>query len=101
VYTQLERLGGGRPGLDPAPVRELAAAPLERLAAGLENDLQPAAMTLRPELSAVIDELRDAGALGAQVSGSGPTCFGVFADLGAAQLACSRIDGAMVAVTCT
>ena len=65
----------------------------------MENDLQPAALSLRPELDGVLDELRAAGALAAQLSGSGPTCFGVFADLGAAQQACSRIEGSLVAVT--
>jgi 4-diphosphocytidyl-2-C-methyl-D-erythritol kinase len=101
VYAELDRLGGGRRELDPAPLRELATAPVERIAAGMENDLQPAALSLRPDLAPVLDELRAAGALGAQISGSGPTCFGVFADLGAAQLACSRMDDALVAVACT
>ena len=99
VYAELDRIGAGRASLDPGPLRELASGPLDRLAAGMENDLQPAALSLRPELSEVLDDLRAAGALGAQVSGSGPTCFGVFADLGSAQVGCSRIEGALVAVT--
>jgi 4-diphosphocytidyl-2-C-methyl-D-erythritol kinase len=99
VFAELDRLGGGRSQLDPAPLRELAAGPAEQLAAGMENDLQPAALSLRPELGGVLDDLRDAGAPGTLVSGSGPTCFGVFAELGAAQLACSRIPGSRVAVT--
>lgn len=99
VYAEFDRLGGARAELDPAPLRELATASPDRLAEGMENDLQPAALSLRPSLAPVLDELRAAGALAAQVSGSGPTCFGLFADLGSAQLACSRIDGALVAVT--
>ena len=98
VYAELDRLGAARTSLDPAHLRELAGAPLEDLAADMENDLQPAALSLRPELGAVLDELRGAGALAAQVGGSGPTCFGLFADLGAAQLGCSRLEGALVAV---
>ena len=35
-------------------------------------------MSLRPELAARMDELREAGALAARVTGSGPTVFGVF-----------------------
>jgi 4-diphosphocytidyl-2-C-methyl-D-erythritol kinase len=98
VFAELDRLGAAREALDPGPLRELAAAEPERLAAGIENDLQRAALSLRPELEAVLDALLDAGALAAQVAGSGPTCFGAFAELGAAQLACSHIEGSLVAV---
>jgi 4-diphosphocytidyl-2-C-methyl-D-erythritol kinase len=44
------------------------------LGLALVNDLQPAALALRPSLSRTLDAGRDAGALGAVVSGSGPTC---------------------------
>ncbi|GLW97553.1 4-(cytidine 5'-diphospho)-2-C-methyl-D-erythritol kinase [Microtetraspora sp. NBRC 16547] len=44
------------------------------LGAALANDLQPAALALRPSLARTLDAGRDAGALGAIVSGSGPTC---------------------------
>ncbi len=40
----------------------------------LVNDLQPAAITLRPELRRALTEGREHGAVGAIVSGSGPTC---------------------------
>ncbi len=43
------------------------------LGAALHNDLEPAAFTLRPELGESRAALLDAGALGAVVSGSGPT----------------------------
>jgi len=99
VFAELDHLGGGRATLDSGALRELAAGPPHRLLGAMENDLQPAALSLRPELGAVIGELRAAGAPAALLSGSGPTCFGVFEDLGAAQLACSRIKGSRVAVT--
>ena len=63
----------------------------------LGNDLQPAALALRPELEQVLASLQDAGALGALVSGSGPTCFGLFADRAAAVTAAATIDGAIAA----
>ncbi|HEV2087037.1 MAG TPA: 4-(cytidine 5'-diphospho)-2-C-methyl-D-erythritol kinase [Cryptosporangiaceae bacterium] len=44
------------------------------LGTALTNDLQPAALALRPELEKTLDTGREAGALGAMVSGSGPTC---------------------------
>lgn len=78
VYEQADTLGTTRDGLDPDDVRELAESPLDELAAELENDLEPAALSLRPELSGRIDALRQVGALSVRVTGSGPTVFGVF-----------------------
>lgn len=52
----------------------LAAGDLEKVGASLRNDLQEAALSLHPTLAATLDMGRDAGALGALVSGSGPTC---------------------------
>jgi 4-diphosphocytidyl-2-C-methyl-D-erythritol kinase len=78
VYAQADALGTTRAELDPDRVRELAARPLDELAAVLENDLEAAAISLRPELSDRMDRLRQAGALTARVTGSGPTVFGVF-----------------------
>jgi 4-diphosphocytidyl-2-C-methyl-D-erythritol kinase len=40
----------------------------------LVNDLQPAALNLQPKLQQVLDAGMEYGALGAVVSGSGPTC---------------------------
>ena len=97
VYAELDRRGGTRPSLDPEALRRLAAAPATELAAGVENDLQPAALSLRPELRGVLDQLMGGGALAAQVAGSGPSCFGLFGELGDAQRACSRLDGSLVA----
>jgi 4-diphosphocytidyl-2-C-methyl-D-erythritol kinase len=96
VYAELDRLGGTRASLDPEPLRALAAAAPAELAAGLENDLQQATLSLRPDLTARLDSLRSAGALGAAVSGSGPTCFGLFADREAAEQAAAAIPGALV-----
>jgi 4-diphosphocytidyl-2-C-methyl-D-erythritol kinase len=78
VYTQADTLGTTRAQLDPDHVRGLAGRPLYDLAAVLENDLEAAAVSLRPELSERMDALRQAGALTARVTGSGPTVFGVF-----------------------
>ena len=44
------------------------------LGAALVNDLQPAALALRPALRRVLDAGLELGAVGAVVSGSGPTC---------------------------
>lgn len=78
VYRQADALGTTRMQLDPDHVRSLADRPLFELAAVLENDLEAAAVSLRPELTERMDALRDAGALTVRVTGSGPTVFGVF-----------------------
>jgi 4-diphosphocytidyl-2-C-methyl-D-erythritol kinase len=96
VYAELDRLGLTRASLDPEPLRRLAAAAPAELAAGIENDLQRAALSLRPDLSAKLDSLRSAGAMGAAVSGSGPTCFGLFADRRTAVETAASIPGALV-----
>ncbi len=100
AYAELDALGGGRVPLELEPLRALvrgAAVDPVRLADALENDLEPAALSLRPELRGRLDVLMAAGALGAAVSGSGPTCFGLFADRGAADEAAAAIPGAIVA----
>jgi 4-diphosphocytidyl-2-C-methyl-D-erythritol kinase len=109
VYGELDRLrddaegtpslavgpadGGPADRLATDPLRRLAASPLDQIAAGLANDLQPAALSLRPDLDEPLAALREAGALAAQVSGSGPTTFGLFADRLAAERAAATIDG--------
>jgi 4-diphosphocytidyl-2-C-methyl-D-erythritol kinase len=99
VYVELDRIGGTRDSLDPGRLRALAAAPLGELAAGLQNDLQPAALSLRPELDGALATLRERGALAAALSGSGPTALGLFADAEAAERAAAGIPGALVART--
>jgi 4-diphosphocytidyl-2-C-methyl-D-erythritol kinase len=96
VYAELDRIGGARERLDPEPLRSLAASSLAELAAGLENDLQQPALSLRPDLERRLEQLRDAGALGAAVSGSGPTCFGLFEEAEAAREAAASLSGALV-----
>jgi 4-diphosphocytidyl-2-C-methyl-D-erythritol kinase len=96
VYSELDRIGGAREQLDPEPLRALAAAGPAGLAAGLSNDLQPAALSLRPDLATMLERLRSEGALGSAVSGSGPTCFGLFDDRSAAASAAASIRGAFV-----
>lgn len=52
------------------------------------NDLRNAALSLMPDIGAVIEELeQQQGCLAAGMSGSGASCFGIFADLPAAQKA--------------
>jgi 4-diphosphocytidyl-2-C-methyl-D-erythritol kinase len=55
------------------------------------NDLGGVALTRFPELAALLDEVRAAGAVSQGISGSGPTLFGLFHTQEAAQQAGKRI----------
>ncbi|SFF09730.1 4-diphosphocytidyl-2-C-methyl-D-erythritol kinase [Actinacidiphila alni] len=85
VYRECDRLrqesGGGdtvadvpAPAADPALLDALRTGDPYALAAVLVNDLQAAALSLRPALAGTLATGTDAGALAALVSGSGPTC---------------------------
>lgn len=79
VYAELDRLRPLR-RVEPPEVRpELLSALLSgqpsALAVALSNDMQAAALSLRPELGATLQFGLDQGALAAMVSGSGPTCL--------------------------
>lgn len=97
VYAEADRLGATRTRLDADAVRGLPEAGLAGLAARLENDLEAAALSLRPELAAAVDALLAAGALAARLTGSGPTAFGVYGERAAAERAAATIPGALVA----
>lgn len=96
VYAELDRLRGWRAHLDPGPLRQLAGRTPAVLAAAVENDLGQAAVSLRPDLRGPLEAIRSSGALGTGVSGSGPTCFGLFANEPDARRAAARVEGALV-----
>lgn len=52
---------------------------LQEVAATLENDLQGVAEKIHPIIGSIRHELVNHGAVAAQMSGSGPTVFGIFA----------------------
>lgn len=62
------------PQLEPELLHALESGDLDGVAAGLTNDLEPAVVELQPELGQTLACGRQAGALGAVISGSGPTC---------------------------
>ncbi|MEU6669772.1 4-(cytidine 5'-diphospho)-2-C-methyl-D-erythritol kinase [Streptomyces sp. NPDC046727] len=77
VFREFDRLAEGREIPEPVASQELlealAKGDAEALAAAVSNDLQPAALSLFPELADTLEAGRGAGALAALVSGSGPT----------------------------
>ena len=93
VYAEADRLGLRRTGteLDELERRIRAAAgagvsPLD-YAELLVNDLQEAALSLRPEIGKALGALAEVGARMALVTGSGPTAVGLFDDIVAADRA--------------
>src|SRR5919106_1115537 len=96
VYARLDRMEGWREFLDVEAVRAAVDSDPSSWETAFENDLQQAALATRPELVAVIAGLRAAGAVVARVSGSGPTCFGLFADAGAAEATAEAMPGAFI-----
>jgi 4-diphosphocytidyl-2-C-methyl-D-erythritol kinase len=77
VYSECDRLRQGLDISDPqisdALMQALLSADPSNVGKLLVNDLQPAACSLRPALRLILDVGQEYGALGAIVSGSGPT----------------------------
>ena len=80
VYAELDRLrvegrvpDGEEPASPDPVIAALRSGPVPALAAALGNDLQPPALSLRPDLRRALRAATGAGAAAAIVSGSGPT----------------------------
>ncbi|MEV8205111.1 4-(cytidine 5'-diphospho)-2-C-methyl-D-erythritol kinase, partial [Streptomyces sp. NPDC079189] len=88
VYGEFDRLTAGTdvpaPEASPALLDALRTGSTDVLAKALSNDLQPAALSLRPSLADTLAAGTGAGALAALVSGSGPTTAFLAADAEAA-----------------
>ncbi|PYC82700.1 4-(cytidine 5'-diphospho)-2-C-methyl-D-erythritol kinase [Streptomyces tateyamensis] len=96
VFRECDRLreqAGTGSGIDQVPTPDPSAALLTALAEGdpvalaaaLGNDLQAAALSLRPALTGCLEAGLTAGALAALVSGSGPTCAFLAKDAAGAE----------------
>jgi len=109
VYGMLDRLraangGAGKvaePELSTELMAALRAGDLERLGRSLSNDLQVPAISLFPALRKTLDVGREFGALGALVSGSGPTCLFLARDARQATDLAVALSGAGVCRTVT
>ncbi|MFF8832573.1 4-(cytidine 5'-diphospho)-2-C-methyl-D-erythritol kinase [Streptomyces sp. NPDC015131] len=97
VYGEFDRLTAGTdvpvPAASPALLEALRTGDATALAGALANDLQPAALSLRPSLAATLAAGTDAGALAGLVSGSGPTTAFLVKDEEAAR----AVAGALLA----
>jgi 4-diphosphocytidyl-2-C-methyl-D-erythritol kinase len=84
VYAEADRLGSPRGESELEAIRRQlrdavdgGGSPLS-YREHLVNDLQPAAISLRPEIEDALRALEEAGAAHAMVTGSGPTAFGLY-----------------------
>jgi 4-diphosphocytidyl-2-C-methyl-D-erythritol kinase len=97
VYAEADRLGLAREheavALGHAELGDALArgAPLPAATELLHNDLQRAAVSLRPEIAEALRAAAAAGGAPALLSGSGPTVVGLFAKAGDQGLALARL----------
>ena len=84
VYAEADRLGSPRGEAELEAIRrqlrdavDTGGSPLD-YREHLVNDLQAAAISLRPEIEEALGALEEAGAAHAMVTGSGPTAFGLY-----------------------
>jgi 4-diphosphocytidyl-2-C-methyl-D-erythritol kinase len=100
VFRALDKQRAGQEVPDPELSTELMTAlrtgNAEDLGAALSNDLQEPAIALFPALRKTLDAGLEAGALGALVSGSGPTCYFLASDETHATHLATAISGAGV-----
>jgi 4-diphosphocytidyl-2C-methyl-D-erythritol kinase len=80
VYDAWDRLPPLEESSVTPVVMALGAGETREVAALLVNELEPAAVALMPDLAAKKQALLDAGALGACMSGSGPTMYAIASD---------------------
>jgi 4-diphosphocytidyl-2-C-methyl-D-erythritol kinase len=84
VYSECDRMRAelevAEPKVSDSLMQALLSGNPELVGKSLSNDLQNPACSLRPALSLVLEVGRDYGALGAIVSGSGPTVAFLVAD---------------------
>jgi 4-diphosphocytidyl-2-C-methyl-D-erythritol kinase len=91
IFRTLERR-------DSPPLQELPPRPgLDELVGWLtasRNDLEPAAIAIAPQIADALGALRRSGAALARMSGSGATCFGLYATEAEAARAARQIAAA-------
>jgi 4-diphosphocytidyl-2-C-methyl-D-erythritol kinase len=97
VYRHFDRMFPDAPS-EPVPadalLRAIADGDSWALADALHNDLEAAAVDLRPELGALIEAGEAAGALRGIVSGSGPTCVFLCGSAEHARSLAAELSGA-------
>jgi 4-diphosphocytidyl-2-C-methyl-D-erythritol kinase len=84
VYAEADRLGSPRGEAELEAIRRRLRDAVDEGGSPLAyrehlvNDLQPAAISLKPEIEEALRALEEVGAAHAMVTGSGPTAFGLY-----------------------
>jgi 4-diphosphocytidyl-2-C-methyl-D-erythritol kinase len=97
VYAEADRLGMVRGDAELEAIRRRLRDAVDEGGSPLDyrehlvNDLQPAAVSLRPEIEGALAALVDAGAPHAMVTGSGPTAVGLYDSVEAAEEAAAGL----------
>jgi 4-diphosphocytidyl-2-C-methyl-D-erythritol kinase len=98
VFDEADRLGLGREedeldriAAELRPAAGAGASPLAYVEL-LVNDLEPAAISLRPDIGDALDALRSTGAPAVFLSGSGPTAVGLFPTIAESERAAATLD---------
>lgn len=106
VYNRLDELREGAnlvpefaPPTPTELIEALEAGDVEAIARFAHNDLQWAALDLKPELQEVLDRAKAAGALTAIVSGSGPTIFAIAKDAESANRIAATFGSSAIITT--
>ena len=92
VYDRWDELDRPSQANSSPMVLALGSGDVAEIAALLHNDLEAAATDLHPELKGRKERLLAAGALGAAITGSGPTLFGLCRDEGHAREVARRVE---------
>jgi 4-diphosphocytidyl-2-C-methyl-D-erythritol kinase len=107
VYAEADRLGTPRGEAELEAIRRQLRDAVDEGGSPLDyrehlvNDLQTAAISLRPEIEEALRALEEAGAAHAMVTGSGPTAFGLFPTAEAAVGAAAELRDRFPAVLAT
>jgi 4-diphosphocytidyl-2-C-methyl-D-erythritol kinase len=107
VYAEADRIGTVRGDSELEAIRRRLrdavdeGGPPTGYREHLVNDLQAAAIALRPEIEAALSALDEAGAAHSMVTGSGPTAFGLFPSRAEAERAADSIRDTIPSVVAT
>jgi 4-diphosphocytidyl-2-C-methyl-D-erythritol kinase len=97
VYAEADRLGTTRGESELEVIRRQLRDAVDQGGSPLDyrehlvNDLQPAAISLRPEIESALRALEENEAAHAMVTGSGPTAFGLYPTVDAALAAAEKL----------
>ena len=100
VYERWDEIGSSSEARSAPIALVLGAGDVDGVAALVHNDLEAPACSLRPELRTKKESLVAAGALGAGMTGSGPTMFAIASHEAHARAIAARVEDQFDRVLC-